>query len=102
MLKFLLVNLNNTSTKLALADEEKLLAKKVIRTETLSTASVERAIRSWNFDHVLVGSVVPKKTSIFRGLFRLRMKELTPNLELGIGIDFSDPAELVRIDWPTP
>ena len=91
MQKFLLVNLNNTSTKLALADEEKLLARKVIRTGTLSIPSVKRAIRQWNFDHVLVGSVVPKKTSIFRSLFRLRMKELSPSLDLGIGIDFSDP-----------
>src|ERR1700730_6872239 len=91
MRKFLLVNLNNTSTKLALADEEKLLARKVIRTETLSIPLVKRAIRRWSFDHVLVGSVVPKKTSIFRSLFRARMKELTPDLDLGIGIDFSDP-----------
>ena len=91
MQKFLLVNLNNTSTKLALADEEKLLARKVIRTETLSIPLVERAIRQWSFDHVLVGSVVPKKTAIFRSLFRTRMKELTPDLDLGIGIDFSDP-----------
>ena len=91
MQKFLLVNLNNTSTKLALADEEKLLARKVIRTETLSIPLVERAIRQWSFDHVLVGSVVPKKTAIFRSLFRARMRELTPDLDLGIGIDFSDP-----------
>jgi type III pantothenate kinase len=91
MQKFLLVNLNNTSTKLALADEERLLARKVIGTETLSIPLVKRAVRQWSFDHVLVGSVVPKKTAIFRSLFRVRMKELTPDLNLGIGIDFSDP-----------
>ncbi len=45
MRKFLLVNLNNTSTKLALADEEKLLARKVMRTETMSIPIVKRAIR---------------------------------------------------------
>jgi type III pantothenate kinase len=91
MQKFLLVNLNNTSTKLALADEEKVLARKVIRTRTLSIPVVKRAIRQWNFDHALVGSVVPKKTSIFRNLFDARMKEVTPDLDLGIGIDFADP-----------
>ena len=91
MRKFLLVNLNNTSTKLALADEEKLLARKVIRTKTLSIPLVKRTIRQWSFDHVLVASVVPKKTSMFRSLFRVRMKELTSELDLGIGIDFSDP-----------
>jgi type III pantothenate kinase len=91
MQKFLLVNLNNTSTKLALADSEKLLARKVIPTKILSIAAVKRAIRSWKFDHALVGSVVPKKTTIFRNLLRARLKEVTSELDLGIGIDFSDP-----------
>jgi type III pantothenate kinase len=91
MRKFLLVNLNNTSTKLALANNEKLLAIKVINTKILSIPGVKRAIRGWNFNHALVGSVVPKKTAIFRNLLRSRMKEVTSDLDLGIGIDFSDP-----------
>jgi len=91
MQRFLLVNLNNTSTKLALADEKELLARKVISTRSLSGPTVKRAIRHWKFDHVLVGSVVPKKTAVFRNLFRTRMKELTPDLDLGVGIDFSEP-----------
>jgi type III pantothenate kinase len=91
MEKFLLINLNNTSTKLALADDEKLLAKKILPTKSLSAAAVKRAIRSFKFDHVLVGSVVPKKTLIFRSLFRGQMKEVNPDLDLGIGIDFSEP-----------
>jgi type III pantothenate kinase len=91
MQKFLLVNLNNTSTKLALADNEKLLVKKMIPTKALSIPAVQRAIRSWTFDHAMVGSVVPKKTVIFRNLLRDRMKEVTSDLDLGIGIDFSDP-----------
>ncbi|HXQ02959.1 MAG TPA: type III pantothenate kinase [Candidatus Udaeobacter sp.] len=91
MQRFLLVNLNNTSTKLALADEEELLARKVISTRSLSGPTVKRAIRHWKFDRVLVGSVVPKKTAVFRNLFRTRMKEVTPDLDLGFGIDFSEP-----------
>ena len=91
MQTFLLVNLNNTSTKLALADDEKLMAKKVIPTKTLTIAGVKRVIRGWNFDCALVGSVVPKKTAIFRNLLRSRMKEVSSDLNLGIGIDFSDP-----------
>jgi type III pantothenate kinase len=91
MEKFLLINLNNTSTKLALADDEKLLAKKILPTKSLSATAVKRAIRSFKFDHVLVGSVVPKKTLIFRSLFRGQMKEVNPDLDLGIGIDFSEP-----------
>jgi type III pantothenate kinase len=88
---FLLVNLNNTSTKLALANSEKLLVKKVLPTKVLSVPAVKRAIRSWKFDHALVGSVVPKKTVVFRNLLGARMKEVTSDLDLGIGIDFSEP-----------
>jgi type III pantothenate kinase len=88
---FLLVNLNNTSTKLALADSEKLLVKKVLPTKVLSVPAVKRVIRSWHFDHALVGSVVPKKTVVFRNLLGARMKEVTSDLDLGIGIDFSEP-----------
>ncbi|MBV8330861.1 MAG: type III pantothenate kinase [Verrucomicrobia bacterium] len=91
MQKFLLVNLNNTSTKLALADSENLLSKKVMQTKAVSGPAIKRAVRAWRFDHVLVGSVVPKKTLIFRSLFGGRLKEVTPDLDLGIGIDFSDP-----------
>jgi hypothetical protein len=81
MQKFLLVNLNNTSTKLALADSEKLLAKKVIPTKTLSILTVKRAIGSWRFDHALVGSVVPKKNSDFSESFPYRNE----GSELGFG-----------------
>jgi type III pantothenate kinase len=91
---FLLVNLNNTSTKLALADSEKLLVKKVLPTKVLSVPAVKRAIRSWHFDHALVGSVVPKKTIVFRNLLGARMKEVTSDLDLGIGIDFSEPRSI--------
>jgi len=74
-----------------LADEKELLAKKLIATKSLSTPAARRAIRRWQFDHVLVGSVVPKKTGVFRNLFRTGMKEVTPDLDLGVGIDFSEP-----------
>jgi type III pantothenate kinase len=91
MQKFLLVNLNNTSTKFAVADGEKLLARKILPTKDLSVAAIKRAVRSWKFHHVLVGSVVPKKTLIFRNLFGGNMIEVSPDLDLGIGIDFTDP-----------
>ena len=94
MAKFLLVNLNNTSTKLGLADEKELLAKKAISTKNLSIPAVKRAVRRWEFDHVLVGSVVPKKTGVFRKLFRAGVKEVTPDLDLGVGIDFSEPHDI--------
>jgi type III pantothenate kinase len=90
-MRYLLINLNNTSTKLALADEKELLAKKTISTRGLSIPAVKRATRKWKFDRVLVGSVVPKKTGVFRSLFRTEIKEVTPDLNLGVDIDFCEP-----------
>ncbi|MBV9390922.1 MAG: type III pantothenate kinase [Verrucomicrobia bacterium] len=92
MQKFLLVNLNNTSIKLALADEQTLLSKNVILTKLLNSKRLERAIRGWKFDHVLLGSVVPQKNKVFRSLFGNQLKEVSSELDLGIGIQFSDPS----------
>jgi type III pantothenate kinase len=91
MADYLLVNLNNTSTKLALSDRDRLLRKKVIPTQTLSVEALRRAVGGWKFEHAVVGSVVPQKTGVLRRLFRRRLLELTPRLNLGIGIDFPEP-----------
>jgi type III pantothenate kinase len=91
MASHLLVNLNNTSTKLALSDAERILKKKVLPTRALSAAGLQRAVGHWKFEHAVVGSVVPQKTFLFRRLFRGRILELTHRLDLGIGIDFPEP-----------
>jgi type III pantothenate kinase len=94
MPSFLLINLNNTSTKFALADEEKLIDRRTIPTKSVSQSTVKRAVGRWKFDYVLLGSVVPKKTEVFRRLFRNQMKEVSPKLNLGIGINYADPSKI--------
>jgi type III pantothenate kinase len=91
MNQLLLVNLNNTSTKIALSDRDKLLRKSVIPTSKLTADIVERVIRKWAFDYAVVGSVVPNKTGIFRKKFRRRLVEVSTALDLGIGVDFPEP-----------
>jgi type III pantothenate kinase len=94
MPSFLLINLNNTSTKFALADEEKLIDRRVVPTTLVSLSSIKRALRGWKFDRVLLGSVVPKKTEVVRRLFRNQMKEVSPKLNLGIGISYPEPSKI--------
>lgn len=94
MPRFLLVNLNNTSTKFALADSEALLKKKVLLTRNLSGSAVKRTVKGWSFDGVVLGSVVPKKTRVFQTLFGSKLVEVTPKLKLGVGIDFPDPSSI--------
>jgi type III pantothenate kinase len=94
MSRFLLINLNNTSTKLALADAAALLKRKVIPTKSLSVSAVRQAVKGWSFEGVVLASVVPKKARIFQTLFRNRLLEVTPELNLGVGIDFPEPASI--------
>src|ERR1700751_6306996 len=101
MNKFLLVNLNNTSTKLALADAGKLLKKTVIPTNKLTMPGVRRALQRWSFDCALVGSVVPQKTGIFRRAGKVPVLEVSPRLDLGVGVDFPRPGT-IRADRIAP
>jgi type III pantothenate kinase len=92
--KFLLINLNNTTTKFALADAERIEAKRIIPTGKLTTRSVRRITASWRFDRAILGSVVPSKNTLFRTLLRKQLLELTPALDLGIGIDYPQPKQI--------
>jgi type III pantothenate kinase len=94
MNRLLLVNLNNTSTKIALSDKERLLKKKVIPTGKLTPTAVDRAVGRWSFDYAVVGSVVPNKTGIFRKKLPGRLIEVSAALDLGIGIDFPEPQSI--------
>src|SRR5260370_9356792 len=94
MKRFLLINLNNTYTKLALSDEEKLLKKTVIPTKKLTAVGVNRILQRWAFDFALVGSVVPQKTGIFRRSVKAPLLEVSPELAVGIGLDLPQPAAI--------
>jgi type III pantothenate kinase len=94
MNRLLLVNLNNTSTKIALSDQERLLKKSVIPTNRLTADAVNRVLGKWIFDYAVVGSVVPGKTGIFRKKLRGRLIEVSAALDLGIGVDFPDPQSI--------
>jgi type III pantothenate kinase len=94
MNRFLLVNLNNTSTKFALSEKERLLKRKVVPTSKLTAATVDRALAGWSFDYAIVGSVVPNRTGVLRKKLRERYIEVSAALDLGIGIDFPEPQSI--------
>ncbi len=94
MNRLLLVNLNNTSTKIALSDQERLLKKSVIPTNRLTADAVNRVLGKWVFDYAVIGSVVPGKTGIFRKKLRGRLVEVSAALDLGIGVDFPEPQSI--------
>lgn len=85
--RYLLVDISNSFTKAALSDGRKL--GRVWRVPTR-----ELSMDSFNLERVngiVVSSVVPKKTALFR------RRKLPPVIEVGAGIDLG-----IAIDYPNP
>lgn len=92
---FLLVDVSNSFTKLALADADKLLRLKKIPTRELTPASLKKAISSWKYETAVVSSVVPKTASALRKfLGKTRTLHVGAKLNLGVGIEYPKPASI--------
>ena len=64
-MKFLLIDNSNTRTKFRLADAQQLLPEQEwLPTCDLTVDAVENLTASWEFDAVLLCSVVPQKAAI--------------------------------------
>lgn len=87
---FLLVNINNSFTKLALSSREALL-------ETLRVATPEFSARhipaDWRFDRIAVASVVPKASDRFAAELGERPWEVLHTSRLGIGVELDHPEQ---------
>ena len=92
---FLLIDVSNSFTKLALASREKLLEIKRIPTPGLSARSLRKATASWEFGVAVVSSVVPKtKKALAKFLKKTKTLHVGPKLNLGVGIDYPKPASI--------
>lgn len=93
--RFLLVDVSNSFTKLALATPAKLLQVKKIPTRELSANSLKKAIGSWDFDGAVISSVVPKtKKALRKFLGKKKTLHVGPDLNLGVGIDYPKPESI--------
>ncbi len=93
--RYLLVDVSNSYTKLALASPAKLLRVTKIATPKLGAKSLEKAIGSWKFETAVISSVVPKTAKALRKfLKRKNVLHVGPKLNLGVGIDYPKPASI--------
>lgn len=93
--RFLLIDLSNSFTKLALSTPDKLLRVKKIPTPTLTVKTLREAVGAWHFDTAVVSSVVPSKTvPIDKFLKKRRVLHVGPKLNLGVGIDYPKPFQI--------
>ncbi|MEO7932102.1 MAG: type III pantothenate kinase [Chthoniobacterales bacterium] len=92
--RLLLIDISNSFTKLALADETRLLQRKKIATNALEVASLSKLVARWKFSRVVLCSVVPAKNAVVTTTFSQPILQLSHKVALGIGIDYPRPASI--------
>ncbi|MFM7605457.1 MAG: type III pantothenate kinase [Prosthecobacter sp.] len=87
----LLVDVGNGRTKFGLATAEVILDRRDHATCEISPESVHEAIAGWQFDRVVLCSVVPKAVEAFREVFGDSLVELKHTTPMNIGIRYPKP-----------
>ena len=89
---YLLIDVSNSFTKLALATQQRISKPRRIETRKFTAAALQRFLRRRKIDIVVVCSVVPKKNAaIRRPARRSRILWITSQIELGVGVDYPNP-----------
>ena len=95
--EFLLIDISNSFTKLALASRGALRACRPVATAELNAASLKRLVRGWEFKRVVLSSVVPVREKIVRAFFKTTRTPVLcvgPKLNLGVGVDYPKPEKI--------
>lgn len=92
--KYLLIDVGNGRTKLALATPDAILDRRELPTREVSRHMLEQMLDGWKYDQTVACSVVPKTTEILRTIFDVRFTELTHLTRLGIGIRYPKPESI--------
>lgn len=92
---YLLINNNNTRTKFALATGNELLEHRSIASRDVTTAAVAALIADWEYDHVVLASVVPANVpDLLASQAGKKVVELSHRIPLGVAVDFPDPSKI--------
>ena len=93
--KYLLIDVSNSFTKLALASSIRLGAAERIETERLSLATLGKFVRERGVERLVVSSVVPKKDALIRRAARkVPVTFVSAKCRLGVGVDYPEPASI--------
>ncbi len=95
MASFLLIDNSNSFTKFALSSASRVGAVRRLPTPDLSIRSVQRLLKDWKFEAVVLCSVVPDKGVLLRkALAKTPVVEVNASTDLGVGIDYPDPSAI--------
>jgi type III pantothenate kinase len=88
---FLLIDVSNSFTKVALSTRACVGQRRKIATARLTAGSFQKLVRGWKFHTAVLSSVVPQKNRLIRSSLKSRLLIVGPALNLGVGIDFPNP-----------
>jgi type III pantothenate kinase len=93
---YLLINNNNSRTKFALSDRDGLRdTRAVVETASMDEAELKRVTAGWEYETVVLASVVPRKAELVRTVWAgIPLIEVTHRLKLGVALDFPDPSTI--------
>jgi type III pantothenate kinase len=95
MTDYLLVDISNSFTKLAFATRQRLAKPIRHPTKNLTVAILRRILRGRNVETIVVSSVVPGKNRVIAAAAgSSRLLFLSPQLDLGVGIDYPLPQSI--------
>jgi type III pantothenate kinase len=90
---FLLIDVSNSYTKLALASRTKIFRVGKIPTRELSPKTLRAAIGAADFGTAVISSVVPDAWKALRDFLKeKKILKVGPKLNLGVGIDYPEPS----------
>ncbi|RFC44414.1 MAG: type III pantothenate kinase [Verrucomicrobia bacterium] len=92
---YLLIDNSNSFTKFALSSAKRVGAVRRLPTPEVSIRSVKGLLKDWNFEAVILCSVVPAKGALLRKIFaKTFLLEVSASTDLGVGIDYPQPASI--------
>ena len=92
MTDYFLVDISNSYVKMAFASRKRVGKPTRLATDKLTTAALRHILRGRAVGTIVVSSVVPKRNKVVAmAAGRVRTLFLSPELDLGVGIDYPKP-----------
>jgi type III pantothenate kinase len=91
---YLLIDVGNGRTKLALASRDGLLQRRDCATKELSPSLVKEVLEGWEFRSAILCSVVPSAVAAFRTVLGNALLVLNHETKMGIGVRYPNPSSI--------
>jgi type III pantothenate kinase len=91
---YLLIDVGNGRTKFGLSTCDTILAQRDAATAHLDRESLTGTLADWEWERIVLSSVVPTATLALESVFGTEMIKISHSIPLGIAIDYPNPASI--------